>query len=106
MRIRACRQRRRATSERAARAGRRSRGARGALLALLVELLANALALEIGQVVDEQLAVEMIHLVLDAHGEDVLVVALEARAAAILEAHAHLGGALHLIEDPRHRQTA
>ena len=46
-----------------------SRASRRALLALLLELLANALALQIGQVVDEQLAVEVIHLVLDAHGQ-------------------------------------
>src|SRR5205085_10572757 len=68
---------------------RRSR-ARGALLALLLELLANALALEVRQVVDEELALEMIHLVLDAHREDVLAVALEELAVAVLGAEANL----------------
>src|SRR5437773_988655 len=93
---------------RAARAGgaraRRSR-ARGALLALLLELLANALALEVREVVDEELALEMIHLVLDAHGKDVLEVALEEVAVAVLGAQPDLRRALDLVEDPRHRQA-
>src|SRR5437879_12184305 len=78
---------------------RRSR-ARGALLALLLELLANALALEVRQVVDEELALEMIHLVLDAHREDVLEVALEEVAVAVLGAQPDLRRALDLVEDP------
>src|SRR4030088_109297 len=69
---------------RAARAaGARRGGRREALLALLVELLANALALQIRQVVDEQLPVEVVDLVLDAHRQDVVVIGLEGTAAAI-----------------------
>src|SRR4029077_10648973 len=76
---------------------RRSR-ARGALLAFLAELLANPLALEVRQVVDEELAVEMIHIVLDAHVECVLVVAREDGAVAFLRAEQDLRRSLHLIE--------
>src|SRR5690606_31378627 len=39
------------------------------VLALLGQLLAHHLALERGQVVDEQLAVQVVHLVLDAGGQ-------------------------------------
>src|SRR5881227_2084444 len=91
---------------RAARAARARRGRmRDALPALLLELLANALALQIRQVVDEQLAVEVIDLVLDTHRQDVVVIALERRAGAILCAQPDLRRALHFIENPRHRQT-
>src|SRR5256885_2495490 len=78
---------------------------RDALPALLLEFLANALALQIRQVVDEQLAVEEIDLVLHAHRQDVLVIALERLAGAILRAQPDLRRALHFIENPRHRQT-
>src|SRR5438067_12212428 len=95
-------------SVRAARAGgaraRRSR-ARGAFLALLLELPAYALALEVRQVVDEELALEMIHLVLDPHREDVLEVALEDVAVAVRGAEASHRRALDLGEDPRDRQA-
>src|SRR5262245_29075171 len=40
----------------------------GAFLAVLFELLANAFALQVGEIVDEQLAFEMIHLVLQTDG--------------------------------------
>src|SRR5215471_9015930 len=62
---------------RAACAHRRRSRPRRAFLAILVELLANALALEVGEVIDEQPPLEVIHLVLDAHGEDALVMVLE-----------------------------
>ena len=78
---------------------------REAPLALLLELLANPLALQIRQVVDEQLPVEVVHLVLDTHRQDVVVLALEQRAGAIVRAHPDLRRALHFIENPRHRQT-
>ena len=48
-----------------------------ALLAILLELLADALALELGEVVDEELAVEMIDFVLDADGEQPVGLELE-----------------------------
>src|ERR1700739_4749969 len=101
----ACRRRRRARLKRAVRAALWHGGARRALLALLVELLANALALEVREVVDEQLPVEVIHLVLNAHREDVVVVTLEHRTRAVLGADPHLRRALHLIENAGHRET-
>src|SRR6516164_529883 len=55
---------------RAACAHRRRRRLRCTFLAVLVEPLANALALEIGEVIDEKSPFEVVHLVLDAHGED------------------------------------
>ena len=58
------------------------------------------------QVVDEQLAVEMIHLVLDAHGEQAVGVELDLLAVAVERAHADLVGARDLVEDARHRQAA
>src|SRR5579862_1245411 len=104
-RIAASRRRQPSRSVRAVRAARWRRGAGRTLLALLVEFLANPLALEVGEIVDEQLAVEMIHLVLDADRKDVVVVALEHGAGAVLRAHPHLRRALHLIEDARHGET-
>src|SRR5579863_2348956 len=55
-----------------------------AVLAFLLELLADSLALEIRQVVHEKLALEMIHLVLDADGQHIVVVALEKLAVPVL----------------------
>src|SRR6266481_6902903 len=78
---------------------------RAALLALLLELLADALALQIRQVVDEQLAVEVVDLVLDTHRQNIVVIALEQSAVAIVRAYADLRRAHHVIENPRHRQT-
>src|SRR5579875_442033 len=80
--------------------------ARLALPALLVEFLADALALEVGEIVHEQLAVEVIHLVLEAHREKTLEIALERLALTVLGAHADLRGPLHLVEDPGHREAA
>src|SRR6185503_10754282 len=95
----------RAASESLARP-RRGPVTRGARLAFLLQLLANALALEVGEVVDEQLALDVIHLVLHAHGQRSLVVALEHLAVAILSAHADLGGALHLVVNAGNGQAA
>src|SRR5438309_7957807 len=83
---------------RAARAARARRSrVRQAPLALLLELLANPLALQIRQVVDEQLPVEVVHLVLYTHRQDVVVLALERRAGAIVRAQPDLRRALHFI---------
>src|SRR6185437_3396677 len=73
-------------------------GAGSALLAVLLQLLADALTLEIGKVVDEELAVEVIHLVLDADGENLLAVPLEEVAVAVLGTDTDPRGALHLLE--------
>src|SRR5687768_2958315 len=84
---------------------RRTRAARAAILALLLELLADARALELRQVVDEQLAVEMIDLVLNAHGEQPVGVELDLLAVAVQGTHADLLRARHLVEVTRHRQA-
>ncbi len=63
---------------RACAAGRaRALLSRNAFLALFVQFLTDLVALEVGQVVDEQLALEMIHLVLHAHRQHAFEVALE-----------------------------
>src|ERR687888_1739876 len=65
----ACRSR---TRERSAKAGVpakiRRRSASGGLAQLLGELGADALLLELRQMFDEDLALQMVHLVLDAYG--------------------------------------
>src|SRR6516165_4595386 len=79
--------------------------ARSALLAVLVQLLTNAITLEIGEIVDEQLPFQMIHLVLQAHPEHALEVALEEGTGAVLRSHPHPRGTLHLVEYPGDRKT-
>jgi hypothetical protein len=86
--------------------GRRARGLRAPFAPLLVELLADALALELRQVVDEELAVEMVHLVLQADGQHAVELALDDGAAGVLVAHAHALGAWHVVIDAGHRQAA
>src|SRR6185437_12073054 len=76
-----------------------------ALLALLLELLADALTLEAREIVDEELAVDVVHLVLNADGEQLLAVTLEDVAVAVLGAHPDLRGALDLIEVSGHREA-
>src|SRR5262249_35453158 len=78
---------------------------RGALLALLLQAPADELALQLGQIVDEELAFEVIHLVLDTHREHTLRVDLERLAVAIERMHANSGGALELGVDSRERQA-
>src|SRR5256886_12233124 len=75
---------------RAARAARARGRMRDTLPALLLEFLANALALQIRQVIDEQLAVEVVDLMLDTHRQDVVVITLERLAGAILRAQPDL----------------
>src|SRR4051812_12893746 len=78
----------------------------GVFFPIFLELLANALALQVGEVVDEELAVEVIHLMLHAHGKDVVAVTLELLPLAVEGAHANLGRPHNLIEHARHRQAA
>src|SRR6185369_3098341 len=77
-----------------------------ALAPLLVELLADALALQFGEVVHEQFAGEVIHLMLDAHTQQAVEIALVRGAFGILVAQAHAFGARHIVVDARHRQAA
>src|SRR5262245_31599747 len=67
---------------------RRRKGRSGCLAQLLGELRADALLLELRQVLDENLALQMVHLVLDADGEQPL--RLEREGVAVLVVSAHL----------------
>src|SRR3954463_9179843 len=78
---------------------------RSLFLAVLVELLANALALQVRQVIDEELAFEVIHLVLHTDGEDVVAVALEHVALPVQRPHPDFRGPHDFVEDARHRQA-
>src|SRR5882672_145948 len=74
-------------------------------LRLLGGLLLQALALELGQVVDEELAVQVIHLVLDADGQQTFRLELERLAGPVERAHLDLGGAVDVVVELRHRQA-
>ena len=85
--------------------GRPGRSA-GALAAFFFEFSPDALALEPRQVIDEQLAGQMIHLVLQAYRRQTLQLTLEWLAVRILGAHLHARRALDLLEYVGHRQAA
>src|SRR5574341_284270 len=67
----------------------RRRKALGGLAQLLRELGAHSLLLELRQILDEHLALQVIHLVLDAHREQALRLEGERVAVLIVGAHAH-----------------
>ena len=90
------------TDLRVARVGGIVRGALGLLRGLLLQ----ALALELRQIVDEQLAVEVVHLVLNADGEHPFGVELERLAVRIERAHANHGGAIDEVVELGHRKAA
>src|SRR5271163_4516213 len=75
-------------------------------LTLFIELLPNPLALQVRKVVDEQLPFEVIHLVLNADGQNVVVVAFEDFAVPVPRTDAYFRGALYVSEILRDRQTA
>src|SRR5580692_11433149 len=79
---------------------------RNTFLALLIQLLADPVALHVGQVVDKQFALEMVHLVLHAHRYDPVQLPLEHRPGPILRPHPYPGRPLHIIEYAGHGQTA
>ena len=56
--------------------------------------------------VDEELAFEMVELVLDAAGQEARRRQMLLLAAAVEEFHLDLGRALHFTVDARHRETA
>src|SRR4051812_23355898 len=91
------------TSERSAKAGVpakiRRRNASGGLAQLLGEPSADALLLELRQVFDENLALQMIHLVLDAHGEQALRLEREDIAVLVVGAHFHAFGTRYKLID-------
>src|SRR5690606_22644301 len=73
---------------------------------VLLELLANALLLEPRQMIDEDLAVEVVDLMLDAGREQTGRLELERAAVAVERAHAHAPRAHDRLEDARHRQAS
>jgi len=81
-------------------------GAGASFLALFLELLTNALAAQVREVVNEQPALEVVELVLYTHRQHVLEVALKNLPAAILGTHAHPSRALHFVKDVGDRQAA
>src|SRR5919197_3534220 len=85
---------------------RRRQGRSGEFAQLLCELRANALLLERRKMFDENLALQMVHLVLDAHGEQSL--RLQGESVAVLVEGSHLDalGPLNELVDTRHRETA
>jgi hypothetical protein len=86
---------------RAKRRRRTSFLARGSLPALFFQPPANQLPLELGEIIDEQLAFEMIHLMLDADGEQPLRIHFERFAVPAQRAHANMRGARQLVIDAR-----
>src|SRR5262245_41019086 len=72
----------------------------------LGELLRDAVALELGDAVDEELAVEVVHLVLDAGGVEALGLLLVQLPVEIEIFDPHLGGALDVLVHVGDRQTS
>src|SRR6185295_4922195 len=102
---------RRRASARSANSGvpaktRRRKAQSGALAQLLGKLGADALLLELRQVLDEDLALQMIHFMLDAHGEQALRLQRECSAVLVVGAHLHALCPLHQFVDGGHRETA
>ena len=77
----------------------------GPLLALLFQAPPNELSFEFGEVIDEQLALEMIHLMLDAHTQHALRVHLERHTVPIQCPHADMLGPLHFVVNVGQRQA-
>src|SRR3979490_2873213 len=71
----------------------------------LGKFLQHAVALQLRQIIHEQHAVEMIDLMLDAGGEQILGVFLMPLAVEIGEARAHLRRSLHFLVIFRDRQA-
>src|SRR6188768_4314372 len=85
--------------------GRGLAGLAGAFLAILVALLADALALQVGEIVDAELSIEVIHLVLVAYGPQAIEIDFEELALHILRTGPDVGRPFHLIEYAGHGQA-
>src|SRR3569833_2339022 len=72
----------------------------------LLDLLHRAVALQARQVVDEQHAFQVVHLVLDAHGVETLGLLFDRLALIVQVGQPDLGRALDRVIDLRHRQAA
>ena len=86
--------------------GRPESRRRRLLAAVLLEFLAHPLALEARQVIDEQFAVEVVDLVLDAYREQTVGLHLEGLAVAIERPDADAFGAGDLVVVAGHGQAA
>src|SRR5262245_21018278 len=75
------------------------------LAQLLGELGADALLLELREMLDEYLALQVIHLVLDADRQQPLGFQRERLAVLVVGAHFHALGTLHELVDTGHRKT-
>src|SRR3982750_3174481 len=76
-----------------------------AFLAILVQLLADSFALQIRQVIDEEFSLEVIDLMLKAHGRQSIELDFKGFPGQVLGSCPYSLGPLHLIENPRSRQT-
>src|SRR4051812_7036967 len=78
----------------------------GGLAQLLRELGADALLLELGKVLDEHLACQVIHFVLDAYGQQALRFERECVAVLVEGANLDALGTRHQLVDARQRKAA
>src|SRR5438552_2403813 len=85
---------------------RRNADGSGGLAQLLSELGADALLLQLRQMLDEDLALQMIHLVLDAYGKQALRLERERIAVLVVGTHFHALGPRHQLVDSRDRKAA
>src|SRR5262245_63427922 len=85
---------------------RRRKAGSGRLAKLLRQLGADALLLQLREVLDENLALQVVHLVLDADGQQSLRLERERLAILVVSAHFHALGALHELVDARHREAS
>ena len=72
----------------------------------MFQLAADAIALELGEIIDVQLAVEMVDLVLDTLRQQPLAGELEGLAFSVQRLDGGLAVPLDLVVMPRHRQAA
>src|SRR3954470_8444234 len=85
---------------------RRREAGSGGLTQLLRQLCAYPLLLQLRQVLDEHLALEVIHLVLNAHGQQTLGFEREGIPVLIERAHFHPFSALDQLVDTGHGEAA
>jgi hypothetical protein len=71
----------------------------GTIAAFFIELFTNAVALQIREVIDEKLAIQMIHLVLKTYGTNAVELAFENLAVAIFRSNTYALGAFDFVKD-------
>src|SRR4051812_40177506 len=77
----------------------------GGLALALLELRADAVLLEVREQLHEDLALEVVELVLDAGGEEPGRVERETGAVPVERGHRHAFGAFHVVVDARNREA-